>query len=63
MDRTSLGHLEAEVDAFLPGARKDGRFSIAETGGLTVALHAVTRSPAAEALSAPLRRSSVCAPT
>ncbi len=46
-----LDRFEAEVDAFLQ-TREDGRFSIAETGALTVALHAVTRSPAARALSA-----------
>jgi phytanoyl-CoA hydroxylase len=48
--RTDLDRFEAEVDAFLQ-TREDGRFSIAETGALTVALHAVTRSPAAAALS------------
>jgi ectoine hydroxylase-related dioxygenase (phytanoyl-CoA dioxygenase family) len=48
--RLDLDRFEAEVDAFLQ-TRDDGRFSIAETGALTVALHAVTRSPAAEALS------------
>ncbi|MEQ1788559.1 MAG: phytanoyl-CoA dioxygenase family protein, partial [Acidimicrobiales bacterium] len=48
--RDDLDRFEAEVDAFLQ-TREDGRFSIAETGALTVALHAVTRSPAAEALS------------
>ena len=48
--RADLDGFEAEVDAFLK-TRDDGRFSIAETGALTVALHAVTRSPAAEALS------------
>jgi phytanoyl-CoA hydroxylase len=48
--RADLDRFEAEVDAFLQ-TREDGRFSIAETGALTVALHAVTRSPAAEALS------------
>ena len=42
--------LEAEVDAFLK-SREDGRFSIAETGALTIALHAVARSDAARALS------------
>ena len=45
-----LDGLEAEVDAFLQ-TRDDGRFSIAETGALTVAIHAVTRSAAARALS------------
>lgn len=45
-----LDRFEAEVDAFLQ-TRDDGRFSIAETGALTVALHAVTRSEAARALS------------
>ena len=49
--RADLDAFEAEVDAFLQ-TREDGRFSIAETGALTVALHAVTRSAAAEALSA-----------
>jgi ectoine hydroxylase-related dioxygenase (phytanoyl-CoA dioxygenase family) len=49
--RADLDALEAEVDAFLQ-TREDGRFSIAETGALTIALHAVTRSPAARALSA-----------
>jgi phytanoyl-CoA hydroxylase len=48
--RADLDRFEAEVDAFLQ-TREDGRFSIAETGALTVALHAVTRSTAAEALS------------
>lgn len=45
-----LDALEAEVDAFLQ-TRDDGRFSIAETGALTVAIHAVTRSEAARAVS------------
>ena len=45
-----LDALEAEVDAFLQ-TRDDGRFSIAETGALTVAIHAVTRSERARALS------------
>ncbi|MGK2948103.1 MAG: phytanoyl-CoA dioxygenase family protein [Acidimicrobiales bacterium] len=45
-----LDRFEAEVDAFLQ-TREDGRFSIAETGALTVALHAVIRSDAAQALS------------
>ena len=48
--RDDLDAFEAEVDAFLQ-TREDGRFSIAETGALTVAVHAVTRSPAAQALS------------
>lgn len=48
--RDDLDRFEAEVDAFLQ-TREDGRFSIAETGALTVALHAVTRSAAAAALS------------
>jgi phytanoyl-CoA hydroxylase len=48
--RADLDRFEAEVDDFLQ-TREDGRFSIAETGALTVALHAVTRSPAAAALS------------
>jgi ectoine hydroxylase-related dioxygenase (phytanoyl-CoA dioxygenase family) len=48
--RDDLDRFEAEVDAFLQ-TRENGRFSIAETGALTVALHAVTRSAAAEALS------------
>jgi len=48
--RDDLDAFEAEVDAFLQ-TRKDGRFSIAESGALTVALHAVTRSEAAKALS------------
>lgn len=48
--RDDLDGLEAEVDAFLQ-TRQDGRFSIAETGALTIALHAVTRSKAARALS------------
>ena len=46
-----LDRLEAEVDAFLQ-TREDGRFSITETGALTIAIHAVTRSEAARALSA-----------
>jgi ectoine hydroxylase-related dioxygenase (phytanoyl-CoA dioxygenase family) len=45
-----LDRFEAEVDAFLQ-TREDGRFSIAETGALTIALHPVVRSSAAEALS------------
>lgn len=45
-----LDVLEAEVDAFLR-TRDDGRFSIAETGALTVAIHAVGRSEAARAIS------------
>ena len=49
--REELDALEAEVDAFLQ-TREDGRFSITETGALTIAIHAVTRSPAARALSA-----------
>ena len=49
--REELDALEAEVDAFLQ-TREDGRFSIAETGALTVAIHAVTRSEKAKALSA-----------
>lgn len=48
--RDDLDTFEAEVDTFLQ-TREDGRFSIAETGALTVALHAVTRSEAAKALS------------
>lgn len=48
--RDDLDAFEAEVDAFLQ-TRKDGRFSIAETGALTVATHAVTRSEGAKALS------------
>lgn len=48
--RADLDRFEAEVDAFLQTC-EDGRFSIAETGALTVALHAVTRSDAARALS------------
>ena len=46
-----LDGLEAEVDAFLQ-TREDGRFSITETGALTIAIHAVTRSSKAKALSA-----------
>ena len=49
--RDDLDGLEAEVDAFLQ-TREDGRFSITETGALTIAIHAVTRSKAARALSA-----------
>ena len=49
--REELDALEAEVDAFLQ-TREDGRFSITETGALTIAIHAVTRSQAAKALSA-----------
>ena len=49
--RADLDGLEAEVDAFLQ-TREDGRFSITETGALTIAIHAVTRSAAARALSA-----------
>ena len=49
--RDDLDALEAEVDAFLQ-TREDGRFSITETGALTIAIHAVTRSQAAKALSA-----------
>ena len=45
-----LDGLEAEVDAFLQ-TREDGRFSITETGALTIAIHAVTRSEAAGAVS------------
>jgi ectoine hydroxylase-related dioxygenase (phytanoyl-CoA dioxygenase family) len=45
-----IDRLEAEVDAFLQ-TREDGRFSIAETGALTVALHAVTRSEVAREVS------------
>ena len=48
--RDDLDALEAEVDTFLQ-TREDGRFSIAETGALTVALHGVTRSAPAKALS------------
>ena len=47
--RADLDVFEAEVDAFLQ-TREHGRFSIAESGALTVALHAVTRSAAARAL-------------
>jgi phytanoyl-CoA hydroxylase len=49
--RRELDALEAEVDAFLQ-TREDGRFSITETGALTIAIHAVTRSAKARALSA-----------
>jgi ectoine hydroxylase-related dioxygenase (phytanoyl-CoA dioxygenase family) len=49
--RDDLDRLEAEVDAFLQ-TREDGRFSITETGALTIAIHAVTRSDKAKALSA-----------
>jgi ectoine hydroxylase-related dioxygenase (phytanoyl-CoA dioxygenase family) len=49
--RDELDALEAEVDAFLQ-TRDDGRFSITETGALTIAIHAVTRAEAAKALSA-----------
>jgi ectoine hydroxylase-related dioxygenase (phytanoyl-CoA dioxygenase family) len=49
--RDELDTLEAEVDAFLQ-TRDDGRFSIAETGAITIAIHAVTRSARAKALSA-----------
>jgi ectoine hydroxylase-related dioxygenase (phytanoyl-CoA dioxygenase family) len=49
--REELDALEAEVDAFLQ-TREDGRFSITETGALTIAIHAVTRSAKAKALSA-----------
>jgi ectoine hydroxylase-related dioxygenase (phytanoyl-CoA dioxygenase family) len=49
--RDDLDRLEAEVDAFLQ-TREDGRFSITETGALTIAIHAVTRSEKARALSA-----------
>jgi phytanoyl-CoA hydroxylase len=49
--REELDQLEAEVDAFLQ-TREDGRFSITETGALTIAIHAVTRSDKAKALSA-----------
>ncbi|MFL6204277.1 MAG: phytanoyl-CoA dioxygenase family protein [Acidimicrobiales bacterium] len=49
--REDLDRLEAEVDAFLQ-TREDGRFSITETGALTIAIHAVTRSAKAKALSA-----------
>ncbi len=48
--RDDLDAFEAEVDAFLQ-TREDGRFSIAETGALTVAIHAVTRSEACRALT------------
>ncbi|MSO87497.1 MAG: hypothetical protein EXQ71_08250 [Acidimicrobiia bacterium] len=48
--RTDLDALEAEVDAFLRTQEND-RFSIAESGALTVALHAVTRSATARAVS------------
>jgi ectoine hydroxylase-related dioxygenase (phytanoyl-CoA dioxygenase family) len=47
---TELDVLEAEVDAFLR-SRDGGRFSIAETGALTVAIHAVNRSEAARRVS------------
>lgn len=47
---SDLDAFEAEVDEFLK-ATEDGRFSIAETGALTVAIHAVTRSEAARAVS------------
>jgi phytanoyl-CoA hydroxylase len=49
--REDLDRLEAEVDAFLQ-TREDGRFSITETGALTIAIHAVTRSEKAKALCA-----------
>ena len=45
-----LDALDDEVDAFLKGM-PDERFSIAESGALTVSLHAVTRSEAARAAS------------
>ena len=45
--REDLDRLEAEVDAFLQ-TREDGRFSITETGALTIAIHAVTRSEKAQ---------------
>jgi ectoine hydroxylase-related dioxygenase (phytanoyl-CoA dioxygenase family) len=58
--RDDLDVLEAEVDAFLQ-TREDGRFSIAETGALTLAVHAVTRSTAARALSTHPALLDVCA--
>ena len=55
-----LDDLEAEVDAFLR-SRDEGRFSIAETGAITFAVHAVTRSPAARAVSRSPRIVDLCA--
>ena len=58
--QADLDRFEAEVDAFLQ-TREDGRFSITETGALTIAIHAVTRSPAARVLSAHPAMLGLCA--
>ncbi len=55
-----LDALEAEVDAFLQ-TQPDGRFSIAETGALTVTPHAVTRSEVLRDLSRHPRILDLCA--
>lgn len=48
--RQDLDAFEVEADAFLQ-TREGGRMSIAETGALTFAVHAVTRSAAVRAVS------------
>jgi len=55
-----LDRFEAEVDAFLQ-TREHGRFSIAESGALTVAPHGVTRSATLRALSAHPAITDLCA--
>lgn len=55
-----LDAAEAVVDAFLQ-TQEHGRFSIAETGALTVAPHAVTRSDVLRALSRHPRILGLCA--
>lgn len=55
-----LDRLEAEVDAFLK-TQADGRFSIAETGALTVTPHAVTRSEVLRDFSRQPRIADLCA--
>ena len=56
----ALDVLEAEVDAFLQ-TQPDGRFSIAETGALTVAPHGVVRSEVLRDLSRHPRILELCA--
>jgi ectoine hydroxylase-related dioxygenase (phytanoyl-CoA dioxygenase family) len=55
----ALDAIEAEVDAFLQ-TQPDGRFSIAETGALTVAPHGVVRSEVLRELSAHPRILELC---
>ncbi len=57
---TELDAIEAEVDAFLQ-TQPDGRFSIAETGALTVAPHGVARSEVLRDLSRHPRILELCA--